>query len=321
MYDLIIVGGGIAAYSGALFAGRRGLQVLVLAKDIGGQANYTDVIENYPGIAATGGYGLVSQMKKQAEAWSVTTEYTEAVKLKAVNGGADGFVVQGTDKQYKGKAVVLAFGKTPMDLGVPGEQELKGRGVSYCATCDAPLYKGKTVVIAGYGDLGLEAALLCAKHAKKVITLSKTDKLVGHPGLVSKVKQHKKIELVGNIQIQELVGEESLQAIKCVDLKTGHPVTLESNALFVEIGYVVNSVWLDGVVNLDSDGHIIVGADQSTSVPGVFAAGDVTNRPYKQAVISAGEGAAAALAAHDWLLRQQGGAGLSSDWTQMKKTA
>jgi thioredoxin reductase (NADPH) len=321
MYDVIIIGGGIAAYTAALFAGRRGLQVLVLAKDLGGQANYTDMIENYPGIKTVGGFELVSKIKKQAEEWGVVTEIGEAKKLKSVTEGMGGFVVQTYEKQYKAKGVVLAFGKTPMDLNVPGEQGLKGHGVSYCATCDAPLFKGKTVVVAGYGDLGLEAALLCAKYAKKVYTLSKTDKLIGHPVLLKKVQKHKKIELVGNVQIQELVGEKSLKRIKCMDLKTGKPNNIESEGLFVEIGYVVNSLWLDGVVNLDADGHVVVGPDQSTSLDGVFAAGDVTNRPYKQAVVSAGEGASAALAVHDWLMRQQGGAGLSSDWTQIKKAA
>jgi thioredoxin reductase (NADPH) len=316
MNDILIIGGGVAAYSGALFAARRGLSVLVLAKDIGGQANYTDVIENFPGLKPTGGYQLVTAVKKQAEAWGVKTEFGEAVKLKKV---PDGFVVQSNAKQYKASSVILAFGKTPMDLGVPGEQELKGKGISYCATCDAPLFKGKIVVVAGYGDIGLEAALLAAKFAKKVYTLSKTDKLTGHPALLKKVQKHKKIELVPNIQIQEVAGESRLEYLKCMDLKAGSQVKLKADALLVEIGYVVGSGWLEGVLDLDPDGHIVVGSDQSTSMEGVFAAGDVTDRPYKQAVISAGEGAAAALAANDWLMRQKGSTGLTSDWTQIKK--
>jgi thioredoxin reductase (NADPH) len=316
MYDLIIIGGGMAAYSAALFAGRRGLKVLVLAKDIGGQANSTDVIENYPGVLTTGGYELVSKIRKQAEGWGVATEIAEAQKLKPV---VDGFVVQAFDKQYKSKAVILAFGKTPMDLKVPGEHELKGKGVSYCATCDAPLYKGKTVIVAGYGDFGLEAALLCAKFAKKVYTLSKTDKLIGHPGLAKKVLRHKKIELVPHVQIQEICGEGYLDHIKCHDLITGKQVKMPAQGLFVEIGYIVNSGWLQGVVDLDESGQIVIAADQSTSLEGVFAAGDATDRPYKQAVISAGEGASAALAAHDWLMRQRGSTGLSSDWTEIRK--
>jgi thioredoxin reductase (NADPH) len=317
MYDIIIVGGGMAAYSSALFAGRRGLKVLVLAKDIGGQANSTDVIENYPGISTTGGYELVASIRKQAEGWGVQTEIAEVQKLKPVPDGD--FVIQAFGKQYKSKTVILAFGKTPMDLGVSGESELKGKGVSYCATCDAPLYKGRIVIVAGYGDFGLEAALLCAKYAKKVYTLSKTDKLIGHPRLAKKVLKHKKIELVPNVQIQEICGEGHLDHIKCHDLKTGQQIKMLAQGLFVEIGYIVNSSWLKDVVELDEHGQIVIGPDQSTSLDGVFAAGDATNRPYKQAVISAGEGASAALAAHDWLMRQRGSTGLSSDWTEIRK--
>lgn len=325
MHDIIIIGGGVAAYSSALFAGRRGLNVLVLAKDIGGQANYTDVIENFPAHPEIGGYKLVSEIKKQAERWGVETEIAEVSKLKPVVDG--GFVVQGYEKQYKGKSVILAFGKTPMDLGVPGEEELKGKGVSYCATCDAPLTKNRIVTVAGIGDIGLEAALLCAKFAKKVYTLSKTDKLTGHPALLKKVMGNKKIELVPHTQIQELVGQglgqtgpqDFLDHLKCLNLSTGQQFKIECSGLFVEIGYVVHSDWLKGVVELDEMGQVVINSDQSTSLEGVFAAGDATNRPYKQAVISAGEGASAGLAAFDWLMRQRGGMGMSSDWTQLKK--
>ena len=306
----------MAAFSSALYAARRGLRVLVLAKDIGGQANSTDLIENYPGVHETGGYELVANIRKQAEHWGIEVLIAEAQKVKQV---PDGFVVQSPDKQFKTKTVILAFGKTPMDLKVLGEQELKGKGVSYCATCDAPLYKSKTVIVAGYGDFGLEAALLCAKFAKKVYTLSKTDKLIGHPGLNKKVLANKKIELVPHVQIQEIVGEGLLNHIKCLDLLTGKQTKLEADGLFVEIGYKVDSEWLKGFVDLDEMGQVVIDDHQATSVSGVFAAGDLTNRPYKQAVISAGEGAAAALAAHDYLMRARGGEGLSSDWTEIRK--
>jgi thioredoxin reductase (NADPH) len=206
-----------------------------------------------------------------------------------------------------------------MDLNVSGEAEMKGRGVSYCATCDAPLYKGQTVVVAGYGDFGLDAALLAAKFAKKVYTLSKTDKLIGHPGLAKKVLKNRKIELVRFMQIQEIGGDGRVQYIKCHNLKTGEQLKIPCTGLFVELGYVVNSYWLTGFVEMDEQGQIKVGPDQSTSVPGVFAAGDVTDRPYKQAVISAGEAAAAALAANDYIMRERGSTGQSSDWTEIRK--
>ncbi|MBX4205305.1 MAG: FAD-dependent oxidoreductase [Candidatus Doudnabacteria bacterium] len=316
MYDVIIVGGGVAAFTAALFTGRRGLKVLVIGKDIGGQANYTDTIENFPGLPAVGGYELVSSIRSQAEKWG--SEYLEA-EVTRIKSTETGFVVTAYGSQYKSKTVILAFGKTPRDLGVPGEDELKGRGVSFCATCDAPLYKGKTVAVAGVGDVSLDAILLCSKYSKKVYALSKTDRLQGHPGLVKAISRKTNVELVPFIQIQEVVGTTQLEKLKLHDLATGQQRDLPIHGLFVELGYVVNADFVKDLVQLDDQSQIVVGADQSTNMPGIFAAGDVTNRHYKQAAISAGEAATAALACYDYLARLEGRFGLTSDWTQIKR--
>lgn len=316
MYDVIIVGGGVAAFSAAIFTARRGLSVLVLAKDLAGQANFTDLIENYPGILETGGYPLISTIKKQAENFGAKVEIAEVTKVKETAGG---FVVSAYGKQYKSTALVLAFGKTPRDLLVSGEEEFKGKGVSYCAVCDAPLYKNKTVAVVGVGDIALEAGLLCAKYAKKVYMLSKTDKLTGHPGLVKALAGKKNVELVPFVRIDEIAGKTVVEELKLKDLKLNKPRHLPINGIFVELGYVVKSEFAANLVKLDDLGQIIVGPNQGTSKQGVLAAGDVTNRPYKQAVVSAGEGAAAGLAVFDWLMRQKGGKGLTSDWTEIKK--
>jgi thioredoxin reductase (NADPH) len=316
MYDVIIIGGGVAAFTSALFASRRGLKVLVLGKDLAGQANFSDLIENYPGIEETGGLELVSAIKNQAEKFSVEFVQAEVSKIKSVN---DEFIVTAYEKQYKGQSVILAFGKTPQDLAVPGEQELKGKGVSYCVTCDAPLFKNKIVAIAGVGDIAADAGLLCAKFAKKVYILSKTDKLVAHPALTKALFKKQNVELVPFIQIQQLMGETRLESIQLMGLKTGLQKNLIVDGLFVELGYVVDSNFVANLVKLDEQGQIIIDLDQSTSHPGIFAAGDCTNRSYKQATISAGEGATAALACYDWLMRRKGGFGLTSDWTKIKK--
>ncbi|HYE22558.1 MAG TPA: FAD-dependent oxidoreductase [Verrucomicrobiae bacterium] len=318
MFDLIIVGGGVSAFTASLYSARRGLKVLVIAKDIGGQANYTDIIENYPGIHEIGGFELVSSIREQAEKWNIQVLEAEVSRVKSVEGNG-GFVVTAYGKQYKCKAVILAFGKTPRDLMVSGEQEFKGKGVSYCATCDAPLFKNKVVTVAGYGDLGLDAALLLSKYAKKVYTLSKTDKLIGHPGLLKAVMSKKNVELVPFIQINQIRGTTVLEELELTDLRSQNRKILKTDGLFVELGYVVNSGFVKDLVEVDEQDQIVVGPDQSTSVPGVFASGDVTNRVYKQAVISAGEAATAALAAYDWIVSQQGSRGLTSDWTQIKK--
>ncbi len=316
MYDIIIVGGGVSAFSAALYASRRGLKTLVIGKDVAGQANFTDAIENYPGIEETGGYELVTSIRKQAEKFSVEFLEAEVSKVKPANGE---FVVTAYERQYKSESVILAFGKTPLDLAVPGEQELKGKGVSYCATCDAPLFKNKIVAVAGIGDIAADAGLLCAKYAKKVYMLSKTDKIIAHPALTKALFKKPNVELVPFIQIQQLTGEVKLESIEMQNLKTGEQKSLQADGLLVELGYVVDSHFLENVVELDEQGQVLVNLDQSTSCPGVFASGDATSKPYKQAVISAGDGAAAALACYDWLMKKKGGVGLTSDWNKIKR--
>jgi thioredoxin reductase (NADPH) len=315
MYDIIIVGGGVAAFSAALYAGRQGYKTLILTKDIGGQANYTDLIENYPGITKIGGFDLVQKIKVQAENYEVETIQAEVSKIKSAN---DEFVVTAYGKQYKSSAVILASGKTPQDLGVLGEEELKGKGVSYCALCDMPLYKKKIVTVVGVGNLNLEAALLGAKFAKKVYILSKTDKLSGHPALLKAVKNHKKIELISYTKVLEIIGLDKVEAIRLQDLNTKKETTLTIDGVFIELGYIVKSDYLTGLLQLNREGQIIITPDQSTSTPGIFACGDATDRVHNQAVISAGDGAAAALSAHEYLLKQQGEQSAGSDWTEVK---
>ena len=316
MYDSIIIGGGVSAFTASLFASRRGLKVLVIGKDIGGQANFTDTIENYPGLSEVGGFELVSSIRKQAEKFGSEFIEAEVTKVKKLE---DGFVITAYDKQYKSKSVILAFGKSPRDLGVAGEQELKGKGVSYCANCDAPLYKDKTVAVAGIGDVGLDALLLCAKYSSKVYALSKTDKLLGHPALLKAVSRKSNIEMVPFIEIAEIAGSSRVEKLKLNDLKSGQRKELALDGLFVELGYIVDAEFVADLVQLDSDNQIIVNLDQSTSTPGVYACGDATNNPYKQAVISAGQAATAALSCYDWLMKNQHMTGLTSDWTQIKK--
>jgi thioredoxin reductase (NADPH) len=316
MYDVIIIGGGVAAFTAALFTGRRGLKILVIGKDIGGQANYTDQIENFPGIEQTGGYELVSRIKAQAEKWGTEFLNAEVSRVKAVENG---FVTTAHGQQYKSQTIILAFGKTPMDLGVPGESELKGKGVSYCSNCDVPLFKNKVVTVAGIGNTALDTILFASKYAKKVYALSKSDKLVGHPALVKAVGKKKNVELIPFVQIQTIVGEKKVEKLQLLDLQNGEKKELVTEGIFVELGYIVKSDFIQDLVQLDEQGQILVEADQATSIPGVFACGDATNRIYKQAVISAGEAATAALSCYDYLAGLKGGQGLTSDWTEIKR--
>lgn len=316
MHDLIIIGGGVAGFTAAIFATRRGLKTLVIAKDIAGQANYTDLIENYPGVPEVGGFELVNSIREQAESFGAEFLEAEVTRVKPVDGS---FVVTAYAQQMKARALILAHGKTPRDLGVPGESELKGKGVSYCATCDAPLFKGKTVAVVGIGDIAADAAILLSKYAKRVLVLSKNDRFTAHPSLSKALFKKANVELVPYIQVQAVLGSGQVSGLLLEDLRTGKTYEQPLDGMFVELGYVVDSNLTQNVVKLDEQGQVIVGPGQETSVPGIFAAGDATNRPYKQAAISAGEGAAAALGVYDWLMQQDGRQGLTSDWTQIKK--
>lgn len=318
MHDLIIIGGGIAGFSAALYAARRGMSVLVVAKDVGGQANLTDLIENYPGIEAVGGHELVETVRSQAEEAGTEWLAGEVEKIKAASNC---FVVTVSGCQYKCGSVILAFGKSPRDLKVSGETAFFGKGLSFCANCDMPLYRGKTVAIIGSEDLAVDTALLACRYAKKVFLVS-DHKPKAHPALLMALSRKKKIQVVAPAEVVEVFGKASLSGIR-VRTKDGKGNRTDSkltvDGVFVELGYSVDSDFLAGLVEVDGSGRVKVKSDQSTSVPGIFAAGDSTDRPYKQAVISAGEGAAAALAAYDWLMSQRGAAGLTSDWTQVKR--
>ncbi len=316
MHDLIIIGGGVAGFSAAIFAARRGLKVLVIGKDVGGQANFTDLIENYPGREEVGGYELVSTIRKQAEKFGAQFMEAEVSNIKTPAGS---FVVSAYGKQYKAKSLILAYGKNPQDLAVAGENEFKGKGVSYCATCDAPLYKNKVVAVVGVGNLAADAALLLSRLAKKVYVLTKTDKFTAHPGLTKVLFKKKNVELLPFAQVEEIKGESHVSSMRLRNLKTQQGFALTLDGIFVELGYVVDSHLAQNIVKLDDRAQIIVDSNQATSVPGIFAAGDATNRNYKQAPISAGEGATAALACYDWLMHQQGQVGLTSDWTEIKR--
>ncbi len=316
MVDVIVIGAGVAGWTASLFLARRGLKVLVIGKDIGGQANSTDAIENYPGVPEVGGFELVQKIRIQAEKFGVEFLQAEATMIKP---GGGGFVVTAYGRQLKTQAIILAYGKSPRDLGVTGEQEFKGRGVCYCANCDAVLYKNKVVAVVGIGDIAADAALLLSKYAKKVWVLTKTDKFLAHPALHKALFKKPNVELVQFAQVEEIYGQQTVQGIAIQNTRTEKISRLPVEGVFVELGYIVSSQIAANVVKLDNEQQIIVGPNQATSVPGIFAAGDCTNRSYKQAVISAGEAATAALACYDWLQHAKGMAGLTSDWTEIKR--
>lgn len=319
-YDVIIVGAGAAGLTAALYTGRRAMHTLVVTQDIGGQAATTNEIENYPGVGLVDGPSLMNQFKEQAEKHGTEIAYAEVTKIdKRMDAESKPvFTVRTNTEAYEGHTVILAFGLTHRHLGVPGEQELGGKGVTYCATCDAPLFKGKTVAVVGGGNSAVDAALLLSKHSPKVYLIHRSDEFKAEAVLVEQLKQDN-IELVMNSETKEIKGDTRVRSVVVRDVKdASREREIAVEGVFVEIGYVVNSKFIDGLVDLDERKQVKINLNSETSTPGIFGAGDITNISYKQIVISAGWGATAALKAYEYLQRVRGFRGVSIDWGRAK---
>ena len=312
MHDIIVVGGASAGLSAALYTSRQGLKTLVITKDIGGQALLTDRIENYPGYEHIGGFDLMTKFEAQAKLYGAEFAYDEVTQIVAEEPTC--FLVKNYSGEYRACAIVLAFGKTPRDLGVPGEQELKSKGVSYCAVCDGPFFKGKTVAITGAGDPALDAAVYLMNLASKLYVIHRTDKMVGDEETLNLLAKSANVEFIGNSRVKALKGTDRLTKIVLEDVNAKGERELISDGLFVEMGYVAKTELVKDLVQLNGIREIITDKEGKTSHPGIFAAGDVTDTPYKQAIISAGQGSAAALSAYNYIQRLKGGPALKVDW-------
>jgi len=314
LYDVIIVGGGPAGLTAGIFARRRELKTLIITKELGGQVSSLNIIENYPGFKKIKGPQLVKKMVEQVQKEGVEIVLAEVTKIEAKK---DKFVVHSDRGKYEGKTIILAFGKTPRSLNVPGEKKFTGRGVSYCATCDAPLFKNKVVAVVGGGNAAMDAALLLSKKAKKVYLIHRREEFRAFESMVEKVKKRKNVEFILNHVVVEFKGDEVLRSIIIENVKTKERRELKVDGTFIEIGSEVKTDFVKDLVKLDEHNHIIVNNNCETSHPGIFAAGDVTNIPFKQIVVAAGEGAKAALNAWNYLHEVQ--AKIIVDWAKEVK--
>jgi thioredoxin-disulfide reductase len=321
-FDVIIVGGGAAGLTAAIYTSRRAMKTLLITQDIGGQAATTNDIENYPGTGLITGPDLMNKFKDQAASFGTQFAYAEVTKInRQVDANQTPiFTVDTTKDSFVGQTVILAYGLTHRHLGAPGEDRLGGKGVTYCATCDGPLFKGKTVAVVGGGNSAVDAALFLAKICQKVYLIHRQPKLQAEAILVESLKQPN-IELVLSSEIKEMKGESRLSSLVLTQGEAKTEKELAVEGVFINIGYVVNSKLIEGLVDLDQRKQIKISFDAETSQPGIFAAGDITTIAFKQVVISAGWGATAALKAYEYLQRVKGFRGVNIDWGLAKKSA
>jgi len=314
-YDVIIIGGGPAGLTAAIYCARRELKTLIIAKAVGGQAVLAAEIQNWPGEQAISGFELARKIQAQAEKLSVEFLSNEVL---AITKAEVGFSVKTNTENFFAKSVILAFGLTPRDLGVPGEEKFKGRGVSYCATCDGPLFKQKTVAVVGAGNSALEAAEYLSKLAKKVYLINRSEKFSGEEETEKQAGKLKNLETLCGAEIKEIAGSSKVEKIIIANQSTGEIKELAVDGVFVEIGHAPQTGWLKGLVDLNERGEIVTDKSARTSIEGIFAAGDCTDVGYKQLIIAAGEGAKAALSAYKFVASSAGKTA-APDWGLCKK--
>ncbi len=311
MYDLIIIGGGPAAVGAGVYAARKKLKTLLIAESFGGQSITSDKIENWIGDIEISGFDLSEKLEKHVRAQKELEIKAgeKAAKVEASNC-TDGarvcdFTVT-TDKgaSYVSKAIILAAGARRRRTGAPGEDKLEGKGVAFCATCDAPLFSGKDVAVIGGGNAGLEAVVDLLPYARKVYLMVRSEIMKGDPVTQEEIKKHPQVEILFNAVPKEFVGEQFMNGLIYTNAKTNEEKKLDVSGVFIEIGSVPNSEMVKGLVDMNSFGEIAIDAKTAaTSHLGIFAAGDITDDIYKQNNISVGDGVRAALSAYSYILQ------------------
>ena len=301
MYELMIIGGGPAGLSAAVYAARKQLKTLLVSVDIGGQPNTTRGVENYLGYQFIEGPELIDKFQAQVSQFPIEQKIGGSVsRLEKINGGFEAISEAGD--RYQAKAVIFATGKRPRKLNVSGEAEFAGRGVTYCAICDGPIFSGQRVVVVGGGNSALEAALDMLKIAEYVSLVSLTP-LTGDAVLIERLSDAKTFSIYTEHQTEKIEGDLLVNGILIKDQKSGEEKRLEVTGVFIEIGLVPNSNAVSELIELNRTAEVPITPACETGLAGLYAAGDVTDVPEKQIVVAAGEGAKAALQAHRYLQR------------------
>ncbi len=301
MYDIIIIGGGPAGLSASVYTARKQLKTLLISLDIGGQINNTLGIENYLGYQFIEGPELIDNFSTQLNKYPI--EQKIGVKVSRINKIKGGFqVITNDGEEYNSRVVIYTAGKKSKKLNVPGEAEFTGKGVSYCAICDGPVFTGQRVAVVGGGNSALEAVLDLVKIAEYVDMVSLTQ-LTGDAVLIDQLKDAENLSVYLEYQTEKIKGNDFVTGMVIKDLKSQKRKRLNVSGIFIEIGMVPNSKPLKELIKLNKWGEVPVNLSSETEVPGLYAAGDVTDVPEKQIIVAAGEGAKAALQAHRYLQR------------------
>lgn len=298
--NVIIIGSGPAGLTAALYTARANLQPLLFTgNEIGGQVSITTEVENYPGFPeGLTGPELVEKFQKQASRFGARIEYAEVTE---VDFDVQPFRVKSHDSEYQSKAIIIATGASPRKLGVPGEIELTGRGVSYCATCDGFFFRDKEIVVVGGGDSALEEGIFLTRFASRVRVIHRRDQLRAGYTLQERAARNEKIEFIWNTVVTEINGNGAVEMVQVKNINTGQVSTLKTDGVFIYVGHYPNSRLFKGKLEMDEHSYLITDRRTRTSVPGVFAAGEIADPIFRQVISSAGDGCKAGMEVEKYL--------------------
>jgi thioredoxin reductase (NADPH) len=301
---VVILGSGPAGLTAALYTGRANLKPVVIAgPQLGGQVSWTHEIENYPGFPGGSGQDLVDIMKAQAEKFGAVIDMDVALEVDFTHGAP--FTVRTGNTIYKADAVIVTVGASPRKLAIPGEEEYIGRGVSYCGTCDGFFFRDKPIVVVGGGDSAVKEAQFLTRFATKVDVIHRRDTLRAEPENQKRAFDNPKINWIWNTVVEEIKGDKKVNAVRLRNLQTGEVYDHPTQGTFVFVGHNPNGEIFEGQLTMDENGFVLTDKHMMTNIEGVFAAGEIQDPVWKQAVVSAGQGSAAAIATIEWLEKRE----------------
>lgn len=312
IYDVVIIGSGPAGMTAGIYASRREMKTLIIGKEVGGQLVWAGEIENYPGFEKIGSFELINRMKEQTLKLGVEMRDTEVQNIEKTAEG--NFLLYTSRETFEARTVIIAMGLSPRRLAVNGELEFSGKGVSYCANCDGPLFKNKSVVVVGGGNSALDAAEVLSKIASQVYLVYRGDKFKAFDALVAEVESKNNIEIILNSEVKNISGNQSVEKVLVVNSKTSEEREIAVNGVFIEVGRIASTDLVSGLVDRNEKNQIIVNNKMETKTTGLFAAGDVTDCEIKQITVATGQATIAALTAYQYLQLKSGKEFIAKDY-------